>query len=248
MKSKLLKKICGIFGYKLIEKKAFKNKRLVSQNSSLTLKKVLQVLFEENKIISLIQIGANDGLSFDELNFYIKKYKSKSLLIEPIKENFDLLKENYKKYDHVILENLAISVNNEISYLYKVDNKFINKYGSHISAIPSFDKKHLINHGVKNAHIIEEKVESMSILNLINKYKFQDLDLLFLDTEGYDGKIVYDFLSTVDKKPIIVFEYIHVDNIIFEKLINKLLEKEYLFFMIEENIICYPKETKITIN
>ena len=49
MKSKLLKKICGIFGYKLIEKKAFKNKRLVSQNSSLTLKKVLQVLFEENK-------------------------------------------------------------------------------------------------------------------------------------------------------------------------------------------------------
>jgi len=248
MKDKLLKKIIGIFGYRLIEKKVFKNNRILSRHSSLTIKKILQTIFEENKIKELIQIGANDGLSFDELNFFIKKYKTKSLLVEPIKENFNLLKKNYKNLDFTTFENSAISVNEEIAYLYKVDLKHIQKYGPHIPAIPSFDKKHLINHGVKNQHIVSEKVNSITILDLINKHKFNNLGLLFIDTEGYDGKIVNDFLSNVSARPIIIFEYIHIENNVYEKLINKLLEKEYLFFSVNENMICYPKEIKIKID
>ena len=248
MKNKLLKKIIGIFGYRLIEKRAFKNNRVLSRHSSLTIKKVLQTIFEENKIKELIQIGANDGLSFDELNFFIKKYKTKSLLVEPIEENFNLLKENYKNLDFITFENSAISVNEEIAYLYKVDSRHIEKYGSHIPAIPSFDKKHLINHGVKNQHIVSEKVNSITILDLINKHKFNNLDLLFIDAEGYDGRIVNDFLSTVNTRPIIMFEYIHIDNNVYEKLINKLLKKKYLFFSVGEIMICYPKENKIQID
>jgi len=248
MKNKLLKKIVGMFGYRLIEKRALKNDRVLSKHSSLTIKKILQSIFEENEIKELIQIGANDGLSFDVLNFFIKKYETKSLLVEPIKENFTLLKENYKNLDFIKFENSAISVNAEISYLYKVDSQHIQKYGSHIPAIPSFDKKHLINHGVKNKHIILEKVNSITILDLINKHKINNLDLLFIDTEGYDGKIVNNFLSTVNARPIIIFEYIHIDNNVYENLINKLVKKEYLFFSVAENMICYPKEIKIKID
>ncbi len=248
MKNKLLKKIAGIFGYRLIEKRAFKNNRVLSRYSSLTIKKILQSIFEENKVKELIQIGANDGLSFDELNFFIKKYKTKSLLVEPIKENFNLLKDNYKNLDFITFENSAVSVNDEISYLYKVDSRYIQKYGAHISAIPSFNKKHLINHGVKNQHIVYEKVNSITILDLINKHQINNLDLLFIDTEGYDGNIVNDFLSTVNTRSIIIFEYIHIDNNVYESLINKLLKKKYLFFSVGENMICYPKEIKIKIN
>ena len=248
MKNKLLKKIAGIFGYRLIEKRVFKNNIVLSQYSSLTIKSVLQSFFEKNNIKELIQIGANDGLSFDELNFFIKKYKTKSLLVEPIKENFNLLKENYKKLDFIKFENSAISVNDEISYLYKVNSQHVQKYGTHIPAIPSFDKKHLINHGVKKEHIVSEKVNSITILDLINKHKFNNLDLLFIDCEGYDGKIVIDFLSTVKTSPIIIFEYSHIDNYTFEKVLNKLLDKDYLFIPINENIVCYPKNKKIKIN
>ena len=248
MKNKLLKKIAGIFGYRLIEKRAFKNNRLLSGYSSLTIKKILKSIFEENKVKKLIQIGANDGLSFDELNFFIKKYETKSLLVEPIRENFNLLKKNYKNLDFITFENSAISINEEISYLYKVDSRHMQKYGSHIPAIPSFDKKHLINHGVKNQHIVSEKVNSITILDLINKHKFNNLDLLFIDTEGYDGKIVNDFLSTVNARPIIMFEYIHIDNNVYKNLINNLFKKKYLFFPVDENMICYPKEIKMKID
>ena len=248
MKSKILKKIAGIFGYRLIEKRIFKNNRILSKHSSLDIKKVLEAIFNENKIDELIQIGANDGVSFDELNFFIKKYKPKSLLVEPIKKNFDLLKENYKDLNFITFENSAVSVNNEISNLYKVDDQHIHKYGSHIPAIPSFDKKHLINHGVRNHHIITEKVNTIKIIDLINKHAVNNLDLLLIDCEGYDGKIVFDFLSNVKMSPIIIFEFSHVDNYTFEKVLNKLLDKNYLFIAIDENIVCYPKDKKIKIS
>ena len=248
MKNKLLKKIVGLFGYRLIEKRVIKNERLLSKNSSLNINKILETIFHNNNIQNLIQIGANDGLSFDQLNFYIKEYKCKSLLVEPIKANFLLLKENYKEFPFIDFENSAITIGDEISHLYKVDPIYEKNYGNHITAIQSFARGHLINHGVKNKHIVTEKVDSITMLNLIKKYNLKKLDLLFLDCEGYDGKIILDFLSTVLLRPIIIFEFIHIDNIFFEKLITKLLDKEYLFFSVSENMICYPKEKKVNIN
>ena len=110
MKNKLLKKIVGLFGYRLIEKRVIKNDRLLSKNSSLNINKILKTIFLNNNTQNLIQIGANDGLSFDHINFYIKEYKCRSLLVEPIKTNFLLLKENYKKFPFVNFENSAIQL------------------------------------------------------------------------------------------------------------------------------------------
>ena len=150
MKNKIFKKIIGILGYKLIDKNHIKNNRILDDNSYLNSEKILDYLFNQKKINYLIQIGANDGLRFDNLNHYIKKNKTKSLLVEPIKENFDDLKNNYKDCENIIFENLAISVNNEISFLYKVNPLRLKNYsGDHFAGITSFDKNHLIKHGVK---------------------------------------------------------------------------------------------------
>ena len=242
MKNKILKKIAGLFGYKLIEKNSFKNNRTLSKNTLININSILSFIFNNHKINSLVQIGANDGQSFDELNSYIKKYKPRSILVEPIKENFLKLKENYKNVDNIELENSAISIDQEISFLYKVDTKFEKKYGSHIPAIPSFNKKHLLDHGVKNKHIIQEKIHTISVQNLLNKYNVDNLDLFFVDAEGYDGKIIYDLLSNTNFRPFIIFEFIHIENSFFEKLNKKLIDENYLFFAVNENIFCLPKD------
>ena len=72
MQHKILKKIIGLFGYKLIEKNTSKNERLISHSSFLKINKLLEILFLEKKISNLIQIGANDGERFDLLNSFIK--------------------------------------------------------------------------------------------------------------------------------------------------------------------------------
>ena len=88
MTNKILKKIVNLFGYKLIEKKHVKNDRILSKETILNINTLLKSIFEKKSIKTIIQIGANDGLSFDELNYFIKRYQSKSILVEPIKENF----------------------------------------------------------------------------------------------------------------------------------------------------------------
>lgn len=244
MNHKILKKFVGLFGYKLLDKNTSKNERLISTNSFLKIERLFKILFLEKKISKLIQIGANDGERFDSLNSFIKEYPCKSLLVEPIKENFEKLKNNYKNNNNIIFENSAISINNEIQKLYKVDDKFLSYYSNHIPGITSFDKEHLIKHGVKRKHIVTENVSTLNMKDLIIKHNFHSIELLCIDAEGYDGKIAIDFLETTSIRPVIMLEYIHIKNNIFVDLLNILKKERYNIFTINENLICYPEAEK----
>jgi len=127
---KLIKKTIEAFGYKILEKKLYKNQRLISQNSILTTSNFLRKYFNEKKINSLVQIGANDGLRFDDLNYFIKKYKVKSVLVEPIEEYFSSLKKNYQNYENIFFENSAITVDKKDKFLFTVNQKYIQSNNS----------------------------------------------------------------------------------------------------------------------
>ena len=81
-----------------------------------------------------------------------------------------------------------------------------------------------------------------SILNLLGKYNISNLDLLFIDAEGYDGDILIDFLNNSKQEPIIIFEYVHIKNNILKNLINKIISRNYSYFDINENLICLPNK------
>ena len=95
MLSKILKKIAGIYGFKLIDKNLIKNNRLLSENNLSSLNNILETLFKNKLINQLIQIGSNDGERFDIINKFIKKYSVNCVLVEPIKIYFNQLKQNY---------------------------------------------------------------------------------------------------------------------------------------------------------
>lgn len=247
MQFKILKKIVGILGFKLIDKNLVKNNHLISNNHLYNIDNILEKLFENKKIKQLIQIGANDGVRFDTINKFIKKYSPHCILLEPIKDYFDQLKKNYKFQKNIIFENLAISVNNEINHLYKVKNSELNNYDEHIKGITSFDINHLKKHGVKSNHIVEEKIKNISISDLIKKYE-NKVDLLLIDTEGYDANIIIDLLEKSNVRPVIIFEYIHIKHEIFSKLLNLFIDRKYFYFSINENIVCFPEENKPKLN
>ena len=242
MTNKILKKIVGAFDYKLVEKNLIKNNRLIHSKSILNLNLILKKIFDNQKIKCLIQIGANDGSRFDELNIFIKKYKIKSVLVEPINEYFEDLKRNYKNFKNVYFENSAITVGTKKKEIFVVNNKNLDDYDEHIKGISSFDKNHLIKHGVKSNHILKKKINCISILNLLKKYNISNLDILFIDAEGYDGDILIDFFSSSTQEPILIFEYIHIENKIFKDLVSILTNKKYSYFNINENLICLPKK------
>ena len=247
MNNKILKKIFGILGYRLVDKNLFKNERLISTHSVQNIKNFLSKLFIENRINNIVQIGANDGVRFDDLNEFINKYKIQSLLVEPIKNNFNKLKKKYINTNFVMLENSAIFTSTKDLFLYKVEEKYLHYYDVHIPGITSLDKNHLLKHGVKLKHIVKESVNAITIIELLNKYNIKNLDLLYIDAEGYDGNIVLDFLSYSLLKPIIIFEYIHIQNEVLNKVILK-IDQDYKIFSLNENLVCIPKSKGILIS
>ncbi len=233
-------------GYKLVDKDLIKNQRSLDSHNLINTRLILKLIFYNNDIKNLIQIGANDGKRFDEISKFIKNNNElKAVLVEPVKKYFEQLKENYKDHKNIKFENSAISKNNEISFLYCVKDKFLDNYQEHIKGINSNEIQHLLNHNVKKSHIEKIKVETLTFKNLIKKYDLTEIDLLYIDVEGYDDKIVNDFLDNSRIRPIIIFEYIHIKNTALKILIKKLLNENYKILRVNENAICYNKNYKI---
>ena len=243
---KIIKKAISALGYKLIEKKLYKNSINLEILNAINIKDVLRNLYKNNLVNKIVQIGANDGLRFDELRSFLIEFNTKALLVEPIPEYFLNLKNNYKDQNNIVLDNSAISVDEEQTLMFKVDSKFYKLYHDHVYGLSSFDKSHLTKHGVRNKHIISEKIKTISIRDLLKKHNFLDLDLLYVDAEGYDGEIIKEFIKTVETRPILIFEYVHIDYNIFKDVIKLLDQNNYKILRCSENVVAFNK--KFTIN
>tara|TARA_B100000401_G_scaffold436505_1_gene380086 strand:+ start:830 stop:1573 length:744 start_codon:yes stop_codon:yes gene_type:complete len=247
MTSKLLKKVVGALGYKLFDKNYVVNTRLISNNSSLNIKTLLNYFFENGYIENLIQIGANDGENFDELSYFIKRFKTESILVEPIYEHIQKLKETYSSHTNIKLENAAIFQEEEKKYLFSVKKEFREIYGNHAKAISSFTSNHLLKHGIKKKHIEKIEVKSISINQLLEKYKINKVDLFYCDAEGYDGNIVLGLLKSKIQCKIIIFEYIHVEKEKLEDVLNFLKKENFKYFSVKENLFCFKNTLEIKI-
>ena len=244
-KNKLLKKIIGLLGYKIINKESAKTERLIdSFNFNIT--DFIKFLINSKKIKEVIQIGANDGKSDDFLRDSIAK-DTKVLLVEPIESAFVELKKNYLGYQNVKFINKAIDILNGKKTIYLVNPKYYQhykkKYKSEnvewLTVLASFNKDHLSNHGIKLNHITSYEIDCITFNDLIVEFNFKEVGLLVIDTEGHDYALVKDFIEKTDLRPVIIFEWIHMHKNEAENLMNLLKREEYKVLKIDKDLICF---------
>ena len=105
--------------------------------------------------------------------------------------------------------------------------------GFAIAAIAgSFKKKHLLDHHRKRFQIVEDDIEDIDIKilvfdDLIKKYNISEIEYLFIDTEGYDYKIIKSLNLNKIKINKVKFEYKHLDDTF--KFEVRLLELREIF-------------------
>jgi FkbM family methyltransferase len=178
---------------------------------------ILTAYANYNKSIFFIQIGANDGHNDDPIFNFIKKDKWKGILVEPVPYLFDKLKMNYKEYhSNLFFENSAIAAQNGKLPFYRLKNiessgvsKWYEGLGSfrkdvilkHKSAIPDFDDIFL-----------EDYVNTISFDQLLKKYSVSKLNLIHIDTEGYDYEIIKLIPILKYKIDFIMFEHKHLSK------------------------------------
>ena len=207
----------------------YRRLRLNKNSSTFWINKYLK-----NIDLNIVQIGSNDGDTGDPIFELVKKNKRwKALFVEPVPYLFEKLKNNYNQDSRFIFENVAINDGtNQIFYSVKEEaKKQIANLPLWYDQLGSFNREHILNHldGILEPYIIETNVNGLTLSHLFKRNKIDNLDLLHIDTEGYDYKI----LSQLDLKKynptIILFEHTHLQDSEKKKAVIFLKDNYYIF-------------------
>ncbi len=162
----------------------------------------------ENKNFFFVQVGANDGIHDDPLRKLVLEHHLAGLLVEPLPDFFDKLVANYSDCPGLIFENVAIGDKPGKIPIYRVKRDAdVPKYWH---SMASFSKAHLINEGI-GEHLIESlNVSVATIPDLFSRHRIKDIDLLQVDTEGFDFVIIKAVLDAGFLPHIINYEHCHL--------------------------------------
>ena len=212
-----------------------KLRKLNNKNSILLSSKyILEKNYKKNGKFTFIQVGANDGVSFDYLFDFVNERNSYGVVVEPVKEYFDELVKNYHHNPNIIKINKAIHDSDKSIVIYKIKAESKTKYPDWVKGIASLDKNHHKTLGINSEDIISEIVETQEFNHLVMECCLQNkVNYLQIDTEGFD----YNILKMIDFEimypEIIKYESINLSNA--NKTNAELLLEGKNYYMFNEN-------------
>jgi len=176
-----------------------------------------------------VEIGAMDGKSFDPLYKFVKQYKWKGVLVEPLGDLFELLKINYKECTQLYFENSAITDQEEIRPIFRVPMDIVTK-----GEVPLWvgGSSSFYNIADYKKYTVQENVNCITLKMLIDKYDISKVDVLQIDTEGYDYKIFKQFDFDKFRPYFIRIEICHL-SMDERQEIMLILDKERYYYNIE---------------
>lgn len=192
--------------------------------------------------VTVIQIGANDGINNDPIHKFIRRDKWTGVLLEPQKYVFEkYLEPLYLNSKGITVLNAALDVNDGFKPIYKLSVS----NSRWATGLTSFNRKVVeaaISSGTveiqakkegitlpanKEAYISEEKVMCISTTSLLKKYNIEKLDWLQIDTEGFDYEVIKMFNIENTKPTVISYENMHLSANDKKSCIEYLIKNNY---------------------
>jgi len=154
-----------------------------------------------------VQIGANDGVYCDPIHSFVTRNRVRGIAVEPLKDVFERLVENYRNYPQIKPINLAIHPTEKEINLHRVDPRHEDAATYRTSGISSIKADHHVLSGAPKEVMIVERVRCMRLDELLEHEEVTKIDLLQIDTEGFD----YEIIKMIDfnryKPHLIHFEH-----------------------------------------
>jgi FkbM family methyltransferase len=164
-----------------------------------------------HKKMTFLQIGANDGIMNDPIYQFNLENRDvvSGFVLEPLPDIFERLVENYKKCPGIKPFNLAIHSTQSEMVLHRVKQDRVSEVPEFSRGIASFDEDHWKKTElVPDADYMEQvKVKCISFADFMKSNAIGELDLLLIDTEGYDYEIIMSIDFTKVRPKIIRFEH-----------------------------------------
>jgi FkbM family methyltransferase len=187
--------------------------------------------------VIIVQIGACDGSVCDPVHEFLRHGKMRALLLEPMPRSFAKLQKTYASTPNVSILQAAVSRTDGTVTMYGVKANSTWRPPDESMLYASLLKSHLLTNGVPEADIEETTVPSFSLQSLFAKYGLATVDLLQVDTEGYDAEIVKMALELPIPPRCINFEKKSLSTAQMRGVYGPLEQKGYLFIHDEMNTL-----------
>ncbi|WP_209332804.1 FkbM family methyltransferase [Lunatimonas salinarum] len=197
----------------------------------------------DKKTWTVVQIGANDGKTKDLLyTSILRNDKWKVLFVEPVPYLFEKLKTHYPDSPRFFFENAAIN-NGTRQDFYWVDKKakyILGNLPEWYDQLGSFDKSHISKHlnGILDPFIVSKSIQGITLETLFQKHGIRQIDLLRIDCEGHDWKILSQLNLSKFKPSLILLEIKHLNR---EELnaTRLFLINNYRVYQFEGDFVCF---------
>jgi FkbM family methyltransferase len=188
--------------------------------------------------VTFIQIGANDGLRNDPAREFIVRDRWNGILIEPLPDVFEQLKDNYcgLKGSNLTFVNAAVAASKSDPISFWTFNKgfldtlsveeglkYLRKSSFDIELVRKLRKRFKSDDDFEQA-LEEIKVPCLTLNYLVEKHLGQgNVDLLVIDAEGHEHAIITSINFDVLNPEAIFFECRHLGQhkqAVFEFLVE----------------------------
>jgi FkbM family methyltransferase len=189
--------------------------------------------------VGFVQIGAFDGRTNDPIYDLVLRHGWQGVLVEPQPEPFTRLRETYADVDGLVLVNAAVAEQRGSMTLWRVGNPQPDDPWW-VAQAASFSREHLVGHisDRPDLHdrIIGQAVEAMTLSDVFERSP-APVDILQIDAEGYDAKIVA-MLDQIDVPPTVVrFEHRNLSPADHASTIDRLAGRGYRFVTGEDDTL-----------
>ena len=192
----------------LLERRGYRLERIESPTDPL-FEELVEARLRAAGDFFFVQIGANDGVSFDPLHPILVRHadRVRGLVVEPLRDKFELLRRTYAALPGVVPVNAAIHRSERRMTLYRVDPARERRLPAWAKGIASFDPHHHERTRTAPGLIVAEEVDCLPLAELLERHGVDHVDVLVTDTEGYDYEIVSGLDFARLKPALIHFEH-----------------------------------------
>ncbi len=187
----------------------------------------IAALIRSNPEPFFVQVGGFDGESFDPLRPHIVEKNLTGLIVEPIPQYFDKLKALYAGSKRIVPVNCAIGEQDGERTIWRFNPTAVERglLPPHFAGISSFLMEDLLKEtGVlgrsspnpETTAALRSLVQAVQVRcrtmeGLLREHGVRQVDILQIDTEGYDFIILKLFDFTHRKPAIVHYEHQHLN-------------------------------------
>jgi FkbM family methyltransferase len=188
-----------------------------------------------------VQVGANDGVRFDGLYGFVTSRECSGIVIEPLTEYYEKLKQNYANFPSIKPIRVAIHAESKQVDIHYVPSKNSQNLPEWVEGVGSINPEHWKKFDISPDLVGIETVAATSLMKIIHEHSLEELSLLQVDTEGYDYEIIKMIDFDAIKPSVIKFEHAHLGKAHKRELSNLLQKHGYNVYKTHEDFIAVRK-------